>query len=541
MTNFQNLTSKIKKWFHLREVWITNNRKETSALFLILLTGSLLRLYNIDQYMTFLGDEGRDAIIVRRFLVDFDLMLIGPGTSIGNMYLGPLYYYMIAPSLLISNFSPVGPAVMIALLGIFTIWLVWFVTREWFGKNAAVIASLLYAIAPTVIIYSRSSWNPNIMPLFALIAFYSIWKVWTGNRFFWLIVVSISLAFSLQSHYLGLLLFPGVGLFWLITFVRNWNNKELKSFLIYSLISVLIFIFLMSPLVIFDSRHGWINFEALKTFFTDRQTTVNAKVWKSIPNILPISEEMFSRLVAGYNTVAGKWILVTVFVGMIVGVISGARKYSAKDLFFRVYKTRDNYLIQTRAFILLFVWLSVAIIGLGLYKQEIYDHYHGFYYVVPFILIGGIIQLAKDYSKILYTVFVVGLVGLIIVNIQNNPLKSPPNNQLERSEVVAQRIIDEAGEEKFNFAVIAERNYEGAYQYFLEKENAPFVIIDPLRADETITNQLYVICEMDKIKCDPTHNGKAEIAGFGWSAIEEEWDVYGTVVYKLIHSDGSPQ
>src|SRR3990170_4498841 len=98
--------------------WIKNNRTETAILAIILIVGAYFRLYRIDEYMTFLGDEGRDALVVRRLLVNADPILVGPGTSIGNMYLGPLYYYMMAPALLLANFSPVGPAAMVALLGV---------------------------------------------------------------------------------------------------------------------------------------------------------------------------------------------------------------------------------------------------------------------------------------------------------------------------------------------------------------------------------------------------------------------------------------
>ena len=52
--------------------------------------------------MTFLGAEGRDVIIVRTLLVKADPILIGPGTSVGGMYLGPLYYYFMAPFLLLA-------------------------------------------------------------------------------------------------------------------------------------------------------------------------------------------------------------------------------------------------------------------------------------------------------------------------------------------------------------------------------------------------------------------------------------------------------
>src|SRR3989344_4206693 len=244
------------------KTWIENNKKEFYILVFILLIASLFRLWRIGEYMTFLGDEGRDAIIVRRLLVDFDPILIGPGTSIGNMYLGPIYYYLMAPFLLLANFSPVGPAVFIALLGVATCVFVWFVSREWFGKIAAMIALLLYSISPVVINYSRSSWNPNIMPFFALLTIYSVWKWWQENKYGWIIVTAISMAFVLQSHYLGLLLLPVIGLYWLLSYLKTkkpkTKNQRLltRRFINNSFIGFALFLLLMSPLLIFDVRHG---------------------------------------------------------------------------------------------------------------------------------------------------------------------------------------------------------------------------------------------------------------------------------------------
>ena len=123
--------------------WTQKNKSEFYLLLFILALGAFVRLYKIDGYMTFLGDEGRDAIIVRRLLVNFDPILIGPGTSIGNMYLGPLYYYLSAPFLLLAGLSPVGPSVMVALFGVATIYLIWYISRIWFGKKASIIASTL--------------------------------------------------------------------------------------------------------------------------------------------------------------------------------------------------------------------------------------------------------------------------------------------------------------------------------------------------------------------------------------------------------------
>jgi 4-amino-4-deoxy-L-arabinose transferase-like glycosyltransferase len=512
----EKIEIKIKNWFK-------ENRSEAIILLILLAIGAFLRLYRISEYMTFLGDEGRDVIIVRRLLTRGDFFLIGPGTSIGNMYLGPLYYYMMAPALFLANFSPVGPAVQIALLGVITLFFVWFLGRKWFGKKAALIAALLYAIAPTVIFYSRSSWNPNIMPFFALLCIFSAWKIWQEGNWKWLIMVAVSFAFVLQSHYLGLLLIPTLAIFWLLSIKNDWQDKERrKNAIKYSLISFSFFTLLMSPLFIFDARHEWRNFNSMKKFFLERQTTISARPWTGLPKMIPISEEINTQLLAGHNLEVGKWITF----GLIAGIF-----------WLLGFRWRDLKKKQKQAYFLLFTWLFFAVLGLSVYKQEIYDHYYGFFFPAPFLLLGALSQdFLKKMKKIGKFIVAVILIVLVYANLANSPLKYHPNRQLQRSIEVSQKIIEESGNEKFNLAVIAERNYEGAYQYFLERDNAPIVMIDPQKTEETIAEQLFVVCELPEGKCEPVNNPKAEIANFGWSKIEEQWEIAGVILYKLVHA-----
>ena len=510
--------------------WVTINRLEAMFLAIILFVAVFLRLYKISEYMTFLGDEGRDAIVVRRLLTDFDIILVGPGTSIGNMYLGPLYYYLIAPFLFLANFSPVGPSVMVALLGIVTTYFVWHVSREWFGKLAAFIAAILYSVSPVVITYSRSSWNPNIMPFFALLSVYSIWKVWRFDQMKWLLILGFSFAFALQSHYLALLLVPIFGLFWLLTIFRLKDNKIQREKIIkYSLLSLTLFSILMSPLVIFDARHGWRNVEAIKIFFTERQATVSARPWTALPKIFSIWSKIETRMLTGFNENLGKFFASLSALFVLTYLIPNFKKIKTAFL----DPEKDQFL---SSYIFLFVWLFISLIGFGLYKQEIYDHYYGIIFPAIFILVGAMVQLFFNRNKFVGSLLTLVFVPtLVVVNLNNSFLKYPPNKQLQRTESVARKMVEEAKGREFNLAVIAERNYEGAYQYFLEKWNAPFVMIDPQRADKTITDQLFVVCELPKEKCDPTHDPKAGIANFGWSKVDSEWEVSGVVLYKLVH------
>ena len=111
----------MNKFFSQLKSLISN---QNALLSLILLFSAFLRLYKIEDYMTFLGDQGRDVLIVYNILHGH-LTLLGPTSSVGGFFLGPIYYYFMAPFLWIFNYNPVGPAVMVALIGVATVWLIY--------------------------------------------------------------------------------------------------------------------------------------------------------------------------------------------------------------------------------------------------------------------------------------------------------------------------------------------------------------------------------------------------------------------------------
>jgi hypothetical protein len=120
------------------------------------------------------------------------------------------------------------------------------------------------------------------------------------------------------------------------------------------------------------------------------------------------------------------------------------------------------------------------------------------------------------------------------VNLLNNPLRYAPNKQLARSQDVSKFILGKAQGQPFDLAVLAERNYEDGYRYFLELWGGTVMHAD--RWDQkTIVNQLFVVCELEEKKCDPTHSSKAEVANFGMSKVEDWWEVAGVNIYKLSH------
>lgn len=513
--------------------WLKNNKLIAGIVFLSL----FLRLFRISSYMTFLGDEGRDALVWLRMVNNFKFTLIGPQTSIGNMYLGPLYYYLMLPFYILLGTS--GPSIGTALFAGGTTFLLWLFGREWFSQKVGLIAAFLYAISPVAIILSHSSWNPNVMPFFALLIIWGVWQFWQKEKYYWLAIDGILLSFAIQSHYLGLLLIPVISFFVLIKLLtvklvklqdidkitrscKNVNSQkgnDAKKLFFYCFFGLLFFLLLtVVPLIWFDLRHNFINYKSFYKFFSERQTTVNLKPYKAIPQMWPLWQMLVTRLLAGKNVFFGLWISLTV-------AFSG------------VYFLIKNRLKKTKvkpAVVLLLAWILIGLLGMGLYKQHIYDHYFGFLFPAVFLLFALILErvwFEPYFGKVSATILFLAVATLSLREI---PLKSQPGFQMKRTVEVCEKIQEESGGQPFNLGMIAKQNYDAGYRYFLEKWGGKAAEIDPQKSKETVAEQLFVVCEIDQ--CQPTSHPQAEIANFGWSKIEKEWSFpWGTKLFKLVH------
>lgn len=506
-------------------MWIRKNRIEFLILIFILVLTLFLRFYKIDQYMTFLGDEGRDALVIKDILVNKHIPLLGPPTSVGGMYLGPLYYYMMAIPMALFWLNPVVAAGLNALIGTLTVFLIYYLTREWFGKKSAFFASLLYSVSPITIIYSRSSWNPNPAPFFALLAILGVFFAHKKKDFRWFILTGGALAFALQMHYLALILIPIFGLLWLneLRIYRN-KNEGRKYFVLGTLFSIVLFLFLMSPLVIFDFRHNFMNYKAITTFFfnnPDKSVEVN------IFNNFFRSFEIYQfNLIARY--ISSQEVLLTWVASFLVLLTLG----------FAVYKKFKKEKVEW-PYLALGLYLGLGVFGLSFYHQQIYDHYLGFLNPVPFILLGGlfsIIVLIKNnqLKKIIKYLYIIFLGILISVNLANSPIRKPPNRQLQKTQEIAKFVIAESQNKPFNFALLSAHNYDAAYQFYLgEYGHKPGML--PFEKYD----QLFVVCE--DVVCEPVGNSKYEIAAYGWTKLDYEKQIHGVRVFKLISNPDQPK
>jgi len=458
--------------------------------------------------MEFLGDQGRDVVIIKDFLQNGNLFFIGPQTSIGNMYLGPWFYYLIAPSLFLANYSPVGPAIFIALLSIATVFLLYYIGNRWFSRSVGLISAFLFAISPVVIKYSNFIWNPNIMPFFSLLFIFFFFEAFRLKKYHYFLYASLAFVMVMNSHYLGLALLPLTGLFWLYNFIKFIRSKspELKPFIKFTLFAALIFILSLTPQILFDIKHNGQNIKALTTFFTQRETTVNIKPYKAIPIVPSLFNQINTRLLSGKNENIGVIISLAIIVGLLPLLLKSKK--------------------QKPTFWIIFFWYLSGLVALALYKQHIYDHYFAFLFPAVFLLAGFLIHKFK-YIGISF------LILITIFSFLENPFRYQPNNQLQTVNQITNLIISNSNNQSFNFALLAKQNYDPPYRYFLNTKQTKMVNLPT-----NLAEQLFVVCEPFQIECNPIGNPEYNIAAFGWAKIDQQWDVNGIKVFKLVHNPG---
>ncbi len=437
-------------------------------LILIILSIALvLRLYHLPATMTFLEDEGRDVLIMYRMINTGRPVLLGPQTSTGNMYLGPLYYYLVTPALFLAGMNPLGPVVFIALTGVLTVWLLYVFAAKWFGKFAGTSAALMYAVLPLPVTFTRNSWNPNLAPIFSLLMLWYLVKIiqdkqYSFKNFFILGILSGALV---QMHYMALLFLLGIGLT-LIIYLRRTIPSLLRGILY----AGLGFALSLLPFIVFEIRNDFVNTHAITRFIEAKEEhniryTLPAQLYLNKVS-LTTTKLFSSQFGRDALTVDPARALITLSVILILlfGLIASLHKLDHPSKTFR----------------LLFLIFIIPLAMTGIYQENIHLHYLGFFFPLTYLLVAGAINRHR----------LIILVVLIYI-IYSSPqllsyLKSNGTNQVIRARDVANYIVKESAGEPYNM-VSASGNPTTPYLYFTN--------ISPLPPTTKPAANVFIICQ----------------------------------------------
>ncbi|MBU1033778.1 glycosyltransferase family 39 protein [Patescibacteria group bacterium] len=488
-------------------------KKEYLFLFFILALAIFLRFFNLKNTFMFQGDQGRDALVVSQIFKEKDPVFIGPVTSIGNMYLGPFYYYFMLPFLFLSYPNPIGPVYAVAGLSVLTVFLLFKITKKLFNKKTAYISTIFFTLSAGVVNLARFSWNPNIAPFFSLLMFYFTFQAWKKNTKYWLLV---SLCFSLliQLHYVTLLSLSGAGIVFLIQLIAKIkNNKkhffvEEKRFFKHVALAILIFIISLTPLMLFDYKHDFTNAKSFTKILVkeesfDLQRKKGREGFGAITKFVTIDlKNRASQILFEPSFAANKINYPLLYLLLLSSVF-----YLVKNK----NKIKDSEIV-------LLAYLLPGIIGISLYQHEVYEHYIA--YLFPFVYILYGLFFAKFKNKWLMLAIILPFLAFFISsNISRYSIKDAgwkPGDMSKTSDEIYRRVNKD---EKYNIVLFSpsKDSYGMSYRYFLSTKENKIVELE----DHQLATKLFIINDEKEVRNDIFDTSLYEVVVFPSRTIDE--------------------
>lgn len=168
--------------------------KPTIFLLIILLLGFYIRLINFDYPITN-GEAHRDYIVARHIIKYKEFPLTGPcclfNNTFGEIRNNPVYYYSLAAFLLIKDDILLLSFINL-IFQVLSIFIIYFLAKNLFGQNTALIATLLYSISYIVLKQSLYMWQPYLMSFFVNLSYLTLLLFYLRRKF-WLLLISIFL------------------------------------------------------------------------------------------------------------------------------------------------------------------------------------------------------------------------------------------------------------------------------------------------------------------------------------------------------------
>lgn len=483
------LQRKVKEW--LRNPY-------TLALIILVVIGIILRFYNFTGFVTYLGDQGRDTIVMRRIVTFEHMPGIGASSSVGNIFLGPFYYYLVAPWLLVTNFNPVGPALGVAVLSTLFIIAMYLCVKDLFDEKVALLATTFTALSYSLVWFSRFSWNPNLLPFSALLSFYFFVKALQKGRLVHFFLTGVFIAISTQFHYVSLAFGLPMGLLFMH---HAWSHRTKLKQVGIQLGSIITgFVLFQAPLITFDVRNNFMNTRGLLELFTGDHDT---------------GRSFFKELLYTLNEVtyhAFQWRSFDLFSALILIILVAGLFY---------WRRKDQKAIWMTAF-----FFVTMVMATSVFTENKNRHYFGALFPLYFIIVAYFLRTYLWTKKLWIGVITALLIFTYLQKDLYEFFRSSGPDLIGRAEHISQVIRNNVTGETIQITSLPDHYGDYMYRYYLEVwGKRPVERASLIKADE-----LFVVC-IDA--CKPIGDPQWDIAYFEPTKVVGTWKVEDVTIYKL--------
>jgi len=266
----------MKQKIHSRSLWFF------VILFVICIIAAIPRSIELINHNYVFGfDQGKHWLAAKSIVVDHKFPLIGDEVGgARGFFQGPGWFYLLAIPFFFFQGNPYGAIVLMFLLGMADVIAAYLLFAPVAGVLTGGSIALLLAISPTLISSSRFAWPPFVIPLLTVFYLFFVYKIIEGKKTYlpWIFLI-IGVMANFEIAVAGTILMTTMVFLLPYILVKKVSFKTIG-------LSVLAFLAPLSPLIVFDLRHDFLNTRGVfQTFFTnDRIPAVGATMEKLLAN-----------------------------------------------------------------------------------------------------------------------------------------------------------------------------------------------------------------------------------------------------------------
>ncbi len=438
----------------------------------IVLAATFLRVFRLDTLTEFLGDQGRTMLVLYDMVHRGVVPLSGP-TTLSGQHLGPFFYYLILPGYLLSG-GPVGVSLWVALLGVLATYILYKAVSIIYGRLPALLVSALYAVAPAIVTQDRIIWEPNLVPLFAILFAWLLIQQHHRISFRRVIAQGAVCGVLVQLHY------PNVIFIALLAIVSFGHSLRLRRwrYVWQAMLGWLIgFLFVMLPFLVYEYTHQFSDISAIAGVFVHAGESMGKR--EMLMHAWDYSNRVIGKMLPGITAP----VTLVLIAGWCVFLIG--------------HFTSWNMLWS--------VWFAVGIMAMARYNGVVYDHYLNFLLPVPFFMAGSVLSSLR--ATWLRTGAVAAVCLVIGVQLMHTDIFSPGSSDIRRVSATSKQILAEIGASPFSFTLIDSRSFSDLhYRYYFRAMGGA-----PVPVTSASYQRLYVICDTKSCPQAATLTQKTEL------------------------------
>ena len=165
----------------------------------IVVLAAAVRLLTLPKLLIFTPDEAYISYFVASIVKDFHIIWIGVSILGFDFYMGPFWIYALYPFYALLNGDPMVMGVLTSLMGVTTVFLIYWLGGKMFNRKVGIIAALLYATSALVIFYDQRPYPPGV-PMWLMLMTLSLFMTQKSNKW-WIVFAFLAGIFVLYQKY----------------------------------------------------------------------------------------------------------------------------------------------------------------------------------------------------------------------------------------------------------------------------------------------------------------------------------------------------